>query len=68
MLQQLPKLDMCSFNGDKLKWRDFLDTFNTSVHSNKNIYDIQTFNYLRSKLYGEARSAISGLGLSYGKP
>ncbi|XP_060551271.1 uncharacterized protein LOC132712851 [Ruditapes philippinarum] len=61
---KLPKLDMCSFNGDKLKWCEFWDTFNTTVHSNKDIYDIQKFNYLRSKLYGEARSAISGLELS----
>ncbi|XP_053403171.1 uncharacterized protein LOC128558281 [Mercenaria mercenaria] len=64
MTVKLPKLDMCSFNGDKLRWHEFWDTFNTSVHSNKNISDIQKFNYLRGKLYGEAKSTISGLELS----
>jgi hypothetical protein len=55
---------MIPFNGDKLKWREFWDTFNTSVHTNKNIPDVQKFNYLRGKLYGEARYAISGLEVS----
>ncbi|XP_045180849.2 uncharacterized protein LOC123540118 [Mercenaria mercenaria] len=64
MTVKLPKLDMCSFNGDKLRWHEFWDTFNTSVHSNKNISDIQKFNYLRGKLYGEVKSTISGLELS----
>lgn len=56
---KLPKLEMRSYNGDKLKWHEFWDSFNTSVHSNKNISAIQKFNYLKSKLYGEAMSVIS---------
>lgn len=50
---KLPKLDMHSFNGDKLKWHEFWDSFNTTVHRNKSIPDIQKFNYLKSKLYRE---------------
>ena len=31
---KLPKLDMMSFSGNKLKWTEFLDMFETEVHTN----------------------------------
>ena len=31
---KLPKLDLYSLNGDKLKWIEFWQTFETSVHKN----------------------------------
>ena len=61
---KLPKLELCSFNGDKLKWVEFWQSFESSVHKNDSLSDIENFNYLRNKLTGDAKSAITGLSLS----
>lgn len=60
----LPKLDLISFNGDKTRWIEFWDSFKCSVHDNTTLSNSERFNYLRSKLYGKAQRAISGLSLS----
>ena len=61
---RLPKLEIQQFNGDKLKWCEFWDSFSASVHKNSSISDIEKLNYLMSKLTGEARQAVSGILLS----
>ena len=61
---QLPKLDMHTFSGDKMKWSEFWDAFESAVHNKKKMSDVEKFNYLRNKVSGEARSAIQGLKLS----
>ena len=60
----LPKIDIISFNGNKLTWLKFWDSFDKAIHDNKSLSSVDKFNYLRGKLVGEARSAISGLSLS----
>jgi hypothetical protein len=61
---KLPKIDIMPFNGNKLKWTEFWDSFESAVDNNSNIPNIEKFNYLRNKLTGEARSSIEGLTLS----
>ena len=61
---KLPKLDMVTFSGDKLKWTEFWDSFECAIHQNKKLSDIEKFNYLKCKITGEAKSAILGLSLS----
>ena len=61
---KLSKLDVIPFSGDKLKWPEFWDAFENAVHNNKKLSNIEKFNYLKSKLNGEAKSAILGLALS----
>ncbi|XP_062602802.1 uncharacterized protein LOC134264528 [Saccostrea cucullata] len=61
---KLPKFELHSFNGDKLKWKEFWDSFEASVHKNTRLSNIEKFNYLKSKMEGKAQSAISGLMLS----
>jgi len=61
---KLPKLDIFPFNGDKLRWIEFWDSFDSAVHINKSLSDIDNFNYLKNKLVGEARGSIAGLTLS----
>ncbi|XP_045206115.2 uncharacterized protein LOC123558301 [Mercenaria mercenaria] len=61
---KLPKLDLTSFSGNKLKWPEFWDSFDCAVHGNDKLSDIEKFSYLRSKLVGEAKASISGLALS----
>ncbi|XP_053402850.1 uncharacterized protein LOC128558073 [Mercenaria mercenaria] len=55
---------MISFNGDKLQWTEFWDSFSSAVHENDKLSSVDKFNYLNGKLYGEARSAIAGLAMS----
>ena len=61
---KLPKLEIVVFSGDKLKWTEFWDAFENAVHNNARVSNIEKFNYLRSKLNGEAKRAIQGLTLS----
>ena len=61
---RLPILEIPSFSGDKLKWTEFWDTFEASVHKNTSIFDIEKLNYLLSKLSGEAKHSVSGILLS----
>ena len=61
---KLPKLDINSFNGNKLHYTEFWDSFSSAIDNNNKLSGVEKFNYLRSKLTGEARSAISGLSLT----
>ena len=61
---RLPKLEIPSFNGGKLKWTEFWDAFEASIHKNTNISAIEKLNYLMSKLSGEAKQSVSGIHLS----
>ncbi|VDI58759.1 Hypothetical predicted protein [Mytilus galloprovincialis] len=57
--------NLVSYNGDKLKWTEFWDSFEAAVHTNQSLTKIEKLNYLKSKLFGTANSAISGLTLSH---
>ena len=58
-----PQIDIRPFDGEVMKWREFWDQFEASV--DKTSYSpIDKFNYLKSKLRGDALSAISGYELS----
>ncbi|XP_078309420.1 uncharacterized protein LOC144617852 [Crassostrea virginica] len=61
----LPKLELPSYNGDKLRFKEFWDSFDATINKNSKLSRIEKFNYLRSKLTGEAKEAISGLELSH---
>ena len=38
---KLPKLDLCIFNGNKLRWTEFWDAFECSVHKNQKLTNIE---------------------------
>ena len=61
---KLPKLELKSFFGDKINWPEFWDSFESTIHRNTTLSDIEKFGYLQSKLGGEAKRAISGLLMS----
>jgi len=63
---KLPKIEMITFNGEKTRWSEFWDSLMCAVHNNKSLSNIVKFNYLKSKLVGEARMAVAGLALSNG--
>ena len=51
---KLPKLEFMKFNGTVLKWPEFYDAFEAAVDSNLNLSSMDKFNYLHSRLEGEA--------------
>lgn len=58
-----PQRDIKAFSGGVLRWQEFWDAFEASVHK-ANYADVDKFNYLKLKLEGEALEAISGYQLS----
>ena len=58
---KLPKLQMKKFNGRPTEWQAFIDCFDSAIHSNPKLGDIDKMNYLRSLVEGPAASAIKGL-------
>lgn len=58
---KLPKLSLKRFAGDSTQWMTFWDSFNSSVHSNPVLSDIDRFNYLNSFLESTAAESIAGL-------
>ena len=61
---KLPKLDLPSFTGDILTWQTFWESFETTVHLNPSLTNIQKFSYLKSQIHHEAAQCISGLSLT----
>ena len=55
---------MKKYNGDMTKWTAFWDSFDSSIHQNLDISDVDKFNYLNSLLEGAAADAVSGLKLT----
>ena len=62
---RLPKLSLPKFRGYVTKWNTFWDSFQSAVHRNEEITNIDKFNYLKSVLEGSAARAIEGLTLQY---
>ena len=58
-----PQLEITPFDGDVLKWQEFWDQFEASIHK-ASYSSVDKFNYLKSKLRGDALGAISGYQLS----
>ena len=61
---RLPKLTLKKFGGDITLWSSFWDSFESSIHNNPDLTDIDKFNYLHSLLEHNAAEAIAGLTLS----
>jgi len=51
---QLPKLSLPTFCGDVLSWQAFWDIFESAIHLNGSLTDVQRFNYLKTMVDGEA--------------
>ena len=62
--QRLPKLTLPTFSCNLLEWQSFWDSFESSVHLNPSLSEIQKFNYLQGQLEGEAARTVSGFSLT----
>ena len=61
---KLPKLTLRKFGGDWTSWVTFWDSFESSIHQNPDLSQVDKFNYLHSLLDGTAAEAIAGLALT----
>ena len=61
---KLPKLSLPHFSGDLTKWMSFWDSYESAIHSSKELTDVDKFNYLQSLLERTAHEVIAGLTLS----
>ena len=61
---RLPRLALPIFTGNSLKWQTFWDTFQTAIHNNSGLSDVQKFTYLKAQLSREAANLIDGLPLT----
>ncbi|XP_036346966.1 uncharacterized protein LOC118756302, partial [Rhagoletis pomonella] len=57
----LPKLQLTKFSGKQSEWLDFHNVFTTLVHNNRDLTNIERFQYLRSCLTEEASRLIQSL-------
>ncbi|XP_058840265.1 uncharacterized protein LOC131695765 [Topomyia yanbarensis] len=61
---KLPEIRLPSFSGKIFEWVTFRDTFQSLIHNNPQLTDMDRFTYLRSSLSGDALQEISSVGLS----
>ena len=57
---RLPKLEMSKFRGKPEQWQEFWDTFESSVHKNPDVADIDKSAYLRRYVTDLAKPCIAG--------
>ena len=48
---KLPQMDMPTYNGDRLKWSEFWDTFETPIDKNGSLSEVEKLKYLRVIIY-----------------
>ena len=61
---KLPKLEVKKFNGKLSEWQEFWDSFESAIHQNDGLSNVDKFSYLRSLLLEPAKSAIGGFALT----
>lgn len=61
---KLQKLELPKFRGDITTWFTFWDSFNSAIHANTHIANIDKFHYLKASLEGPAAESILRLTLS----
>lgn len=58
---KLPSINIPTFLGDYLEWTAFSDMFNSLIHNNTQLSNVQKLHYLKSSLSGEAAALIHPL-------
>ena len=61
---KLPKITLPHFRGNPLQWTAFWDSYESAVHLNDSLSEVDKFNYLKSLLEKAAYDAVAGLTLS----
>jgi len=58
---KLPQLNLPTFNGDYADWLPFHDLYETTIHTNPTLSDVQKLQYLKGCLVGSASGIIQGI-------
>lgn len=58
---KLPKLVLPNFKGDVTQWQGFWDSYNSSIHINPQLTQIDKFNHLHSLLEEQVARSIQSL-------
>ena len=66
MQAKLAKLTLPRYSEEPTKWQQFWDSFESAVHKNSAISNVDKFNYLKGPLDGPAASCIAGVALTDG--
>jgi hypothetical protein len=61
---KLPELTLNKFEGDIPTWISFWDAYESAVHNNTALSDVDKFTYLKSLVGRSAKDAIEGLPLT----
>ena len=61
---KLPKLQAKTFDGKVQEWQEFWESFESAIHQNECLSEVDKFTYLRSLLLGPAKSSIAGFALA----
>ena len=58
---KLPKFNLRPFSGKIHEWQEFWDGFNSAVHQNEDLANVEKLNYLKGFLEEKARHVIAGI-------
>ena len=58
---KLPKFNLRSFSGKVHEWQEFWDGFNSAIHQNENLANVDKLNYLKGYLEDKAKNVIAGI-------
>ena len=61
---KLPKLQAKTFDGKVQEWLEFWESFESAIHQNECLSEVDKFTYLRSFLLGPAKSTIASFALT----
>ncbi|KOC58845.1 hypothetical protein WH47_01707 [Habropoda laboriosa] len=61
---KLPTIELLTFDGSYNNWVKFKDTFESLIHHNVSLTNIEKFYYLNSSVKGNAARTIQALGIS----
>lgn len=61
---KLPKLEAKKFNEKLCEWQEFWDSFESAIHMNNGLSNVDKLSYLSSLLLGSTKSAIGGFALT----
>ena len=61
---KLPKLELSKFSKKVHEFQEFWDGFQSAIHENETLVNVDKFNYLRSFLQEAAKSVIAGMPMT----
>ena len=61
---KLPKIVLKQFDGNPINFQGFWDSYNTTIHKNEDISDVNKMAYLFGLLEGSAYSAVKGFTMT----